>query len=59
MVIPVFPGTNCEYDTAKAFSLAGAEPDILVVRNLSSEAIAETLHELERRIRQAQMVMIP
>lgn len=59
VVIPVFPGTNCEYDTAKAFQAAGATTDILIVRNLSSEAIAETLHELERLIRNAQIVMIP
>jgi len=59
VVIPVFPGTNCEYDTARAFAKAGADPDVLVIRNLTSEAIAESLHELERRIRQAQMIMIP
>lgn len=59
VVIPVFPGTNCEYDTARAFEMAGAEPDILIVRNLDSEAIAETLHELEHRIRKAQIVMLP
>ncbi len=35
VIIPVFPGTNCEYDTAKAFARAGADPEILVIRNLT------------------------
>jgi phosphoribosylformylglycinamidine synthase len=57
--IPVFPGTNCEYDTAKAFAAAGAQPDILIIRNLTASAISETLHEMEQRIRQSQIIMIP
>ena len=36
VLIPVFPGTNCEYDTARAFQKAGAEPEILVLRNLTA-----------------------
>jgi phosphoribosylformylglycinamidine synthase len=57
--IPVFPGTNCEYDSARAFSLAGADPDLLVVRNNTPQAILETIDEMSRRIRKAQIVMLP
>ena len=59
VVIPVFPGTNCEYDTARAFRRAGAEPSVLVINNLTPEAVAESTHELARRIRESQIVMIP
>ena len=57
--IPVFPGTNCEYDTARAFEKAGAETEILVVRNLSAAAIEETIARLEQAVRRAQIVMLP
>jgi len=57
--IPVFPGTNCEYDTQRAFEQAGASTDVLIVRNLSHQAISETLAEMERRIALAQIVMLP
>ena len=57
--IPVFPGTNCEYDTARAFEQAGAQPDVLVVKNLSPAAIEETIDRMEDAIRQAQIVMLP
>lgn len=57
--IPVFPGTNTEYDTARAFSAAGAIPDLLVVRNLSAAAIQETLDEMEKRLARAQILMLP
>jgi phosphoribosylformylglycinamidine synthase len=57
--IPVFPGTNCEYDTARAFSRAGGEPDLLVMRNLTASDVEETALEMERRISQAQMIMLP
>ena len=59
VVIPVFPGTNCEYDTARAFRRAGADPSVLVINNLTPEAVAESTHELARRIRESQIVMIP
>ncbi len=59
VLIPVFPGTNCEYDTARAFRLAGAEPEIFVVRNLSAQAIAESVDAFERRIRASQIIAIP
>lgn len=57
--IPVFPGTNCEYDTARAFEKAGAEADVLVVKNLSAAAIEETIERMEKAIRQAQIIMLP
>ena len=57
--IPVFPGTNCEYDTARALERAGGSADIMVVNNLSPENITESLHEAARRIRESQMVILP
>jgi len=57
--IPVFPGTNCEYDTARAFEKAGAIADVFVVNNLSPQHIAESLAEMARRIDNSQIVMIP
>ena len=59
VVIPVFPGTNCEYDTARAFERAGAVADVFVVNNLTPSAVAESSRELARRIRESQIVMIP
>ena len=59
VVIPVFPGTNCEYDTTRAFERAGAVADVFVVNNLTPGAVAESSHELARRIRESQIVMIP
>ena len=58
-VIPVFPGNNCEYDTARAVAKSGGEPEIIVVKNLSAAALAETAEELEKAIRSAQMVILP
>ena len=57
--IPVFPGTNCEYDTARAFRMAGAEPDVYVLRNLTGADILESVDEMVRRINKAQILMIP
>ncbi len=57
--IPVFPGTNCEYDTARAFTKVGAEADIFVLRNLSAADIAEAAAEASRRISQSQIIFIP
>ena len=57
--IPVFPGTNCEYDSARAFERAGAEPDVLVVKNLTPAGIEETVERMEMAIRRAQIIMIP
>jgi len=59
VVIPVFPGTNCEYDTARAFERAGADTDIVVFRNLTPYALDESLRELAQKIDSAQMLMIP
>ena len=59
VIIPVFPGTNCEYDTARAFRAAGAEPEILVLRNLHGAALAESLQALAESIKRSQILMIP
>lgn len=57
--IPAFPGTNCEIDTARAFEKAGAETSILVVNNLSSAAINETIDKMVKEIETAQIIMLP
>ena len=59
VVIPAFPGTNSEYDSAKAFREAGAEADILVFRNLSTAHIDESLRALAAQIRRSQILMFP
>ena len=58
-VIPVFPGTNCEYDTARAVENAGGAAEIVVVRNWSHDALAASAEELQQAIRRAQMVVLP
>ena len=57
--IPVFPGTNCEYDTAKAFERAGAIADVAVVRNLTPADIEETIAMMKQKISQSQIIMLP
>ena len=57
--IPVFPGTNCEVDTARAFERAGAKPEIFVVKNLSSKDIEESAAYIASAIDRAQIVMLP
>ena len=57
--IPVFPGTNCEYDSTKAFERAGAEVEVKVFRNLSAQDIRESVDEFEKAINQAQIIMFP
>lgn len=59
VLIPVFPGTNCEYDTAKAFEKAGAIPEIFVIRNLTASAIEESVKGFEKSIRNSQIIMLP
>ena len=59
VLIPVFPGTNCEYDTARAFMDAGADAQILVIRNHSSEDVAASVEAAARAIGQSQMIAIP
>ncbi len=57
--IPVFPGTNCEYDTARAFERAGGAADVFIFRNLSGEDVSESLKEMKKRIDASQIVMLP
>ena len=57
--IPVFPGTNCEYDTARAFEKAGGTADVFVIRNLTGDDVAYSMKEMEKRINNSQIVMIP
>ena len=59
VIIPVFPGTNCENDTARAFARAGADPKVLVINNLSASAVAESCAALTQAIRESQIVMLP
>ena len=58
-VIPVFPGTNCEYDTARACLRAGIEPEIVVVRNLNADLLSQSAQALEEAIHSAQMIVLP
>ena len=59
VVIPVFPGTNCEIDTARAFERAGAEAEVFVIRNRNQNDINESFAELASKIKEANIVMIP
>ena len=59
VIIPVFPGNNCEYDSAAAFERAGADVSTLIVNNLTPDAVAESTAALVDEIRRSQIVMIP
>ncbi|MEG1996845.1 MAG: phosphoribosylformylglycinamidine synthase subunit PurQ, partial [Clostridiales bacterium] len=59
VLIPVFPGTNCEYDTAAAFARVGAEPHIEIIRNINSAALADSVAHMAKEIAKAQIIMIP
>ena len=59
VLIPAFPGTNCEYDSAKAMRDAGAEPEILVVNNLTAEGIARSVEDFAKKLKDARMIFIP
>jgi phosphoribosylformylglycinamidine synthase len=59
VLIPVFPGTNCEYDSARAFQLAGAEPEILVFRNRDHRAVEESINAMAKALGTAQILMLP
>ena len=59
VLIPVFPGTNCEYDSAKAMAAAGAEPEIFLIKNRSAEDIAESVRAFADKVRESQMIFIP
>ena len=59
VLIPVFPGTNCEFDTAKALMTAGADPEIFVIKNLTAQAIAESVDAFAEKVKQSQIIFIP
>ncbi len=59
VLIPVFPGTNCEYDSARAMREAGAEPEIFVINNLTSQGIADSVHRFALSAANSQIIFIP
>ena len=59
VLIPAFPGTNCEYDSAKAVEDAGGEAKIVVIRNLTGDAIARSIEEFAEELKTSQMIFIP
>jgi len=59
VLIPVFPGTNCELDTAKALLTAGADPEVIVINNLSAQGITESVEHFAARMKEAQAIFIP
>ena len=59
VLIPVFPGTNCEIDTKRAFERAGAEVDLLILRNRNKDELLQSIDELERKIHHSQILMLP
>lgn len=59
VVIPVFPGTNCEYDCKRAFEKEGAEANEVIFRNLTRKDLEESINDLEKEIRRSQIIMIP
>lgn len=59
VLIPVFPGTNCEYDSAKAVANAGAEPIITVINNLSADGIARSIEGFAKELKNSQIIFIP
>lgn len=59
VLIPVFPGTNCEYDTVKALRDAGASPEVFVIKNLSASDIADSVKEFSRKLSESNIVFIP
>ena len=59
VLIPVFPGTNCEFDTAKAFRDAGADPEIFVIRNLTSDDVSRSVEEFANKCKNSQIVFVP
>ncbi len=59
VLLPVFPGTNCEYDTARAFQQAGAETTVFVIRNLTAADIEESISAFVREIQRSQIIALP
>ena len=57
--IPVFPGTNCEYDTAKAFEKAGADTELVIVKNLNNRYLEETIKKMASVIKSSQIIALP
>jgi phosphoribosylformylglycinamidine synthase len=57
--IPIFPGTNCEYDCERAFVKAGAQVETLIFNNLSTKHIGQSILEMEKKIKKSQIIMIP
>ncbi len=59
VLIPVFPGTNCEYDSAKAFMRAGAETEIFVINNLSAQKVSDSVDAFVKKIKDSQIIFVP
>jgi len=59
VLIPVFPGTNCEYDSAKAFADAGADAELFIIRNRTSADIAKSVEDFSRKVKGTQMIFLP
>ena len=59
VLIPVFPGTNCEYDSARAMERAGAEPEVFVINNLTPAHVAESVAAVKELIGRSQMIFLP
>ncbi len=59
VLIPVFPGTNCEYDSAKVMQAAGAEANIVVIRNLTADDVARSVETVSQKLAESQMVFLP
>ena len=59
VLIPAFPGTNCEYDSAKAVRDAGADPEIIVINNLTADGISRSAERFSKELKTAQMIFIP
>lgn len=59
VLIPIFPGTNCEYDCERAFSKAGALVETLIFNNLSPEHIGQSILNMEKKIKESQIIMLP
>ena len=59
VLIPVFPGTNCEFDSARAFERAGAETDIVVIRNQTPEQLKESIDVIKTKLAESQILMFP
>ena len=59
VLIPVFPGTNCEFDSARAVMRGGAEPEIVVIRNLTADDVARSVEDVAKRIADSQMIFLP